>query len=90
MYKFKINLSRCFEEKKSIRYTNYSETDEEQVEEEINDDEEYDSDMADFIDDTVVDDLQREDFEESLRFIILHFLKINKSLTLNFFETKLI
>ncbi|KAL7079338.1 hypothetical protein ACQ4LE_001429 [Meloidogyne hapla] len=56
---------------KSMRYANYSETDDD----EEDDDEgggygdEYDSDLADFIDDSMVDDLQREDLEETLRLI---------------------
>jgi len=54
-----------------MRYANYSETDDD----EDDDDEgggygdEYDSDLADFIDDSMVDDLQREDLEETLRFL---------------------
>lgn len=56
---------------KAMRYANYSETDDD----EDDDDEgggygdEYDSDLADFIDDSMVDDLQREDLEETLRLI---------------------
>jgi hypothetical protein len=51
------------------RYANYSETDddEEDDDEEGGGDEDLDSDLADFIDDSMVDDLQREDLEETLR-----------------------
>jgi hypothetical protein len=55
----------------SRRYANYSETDEdeEDEDEEMNEHgDEYDSDLADFIDDSMVDDLQREDLEETLRY----------------------
>ena len=36
---------------------------------------EYDSEMDDFIDDSMVDDFQREDFEETLRLVFLIKLK---------------
>lgn len=53
------------------RYANYSETDddEEDDDEEGGGDEDLDSDLADFIDDSMVDDLQREDLEETLRIL---------------------
>ena len=54
----------------SRKYANYSETDEDEEDEEERYGDEYDSDLADFIDDSIVDDLQREDFEETLRLIV--------------------
>uniref|UniRef100_A0A914I434 Protein SPT2 homolog n=1 Tax=Globodera rostochiensis TaxID=31243 RepID=A0A914I434_GLORO len=59
----------------SRKFANYSETDEDDENDdyrgrrEDEEDDEYDSDMADFIDDSMVDDMQREDFEETLKII---------------------
>lgn len=49
----------------------YSDEEEEEEDRYADDGEEVDSDMDDFIDDSELDDLQRSEFEESLRLVEL-------------------